>query len=56
VVVGGRVVGTWRRELRRDSVVVSASLFAPLKAAGRRAVGEAARRYGEFLGLRAELA
>lgn len=54
VVVGGRVVGTWKRELKKDSVVVSTNLFAPLKASGRRAVEEAARRYGEFLGLAVE--
>lgn len=56
VVVGGRVVGTWKRELKKDSVVISTNLFAPLKASGRRAVDEAAQRYGEFLGLPAALA
>lgn len=56
VVVGGRVVGTWKRELKKDSVVVSTNLFAALKASERRAVEEAARRYGEFLGLPAATA
>jgi len=56
VVVGGRVVGTWKRELKKDSVVVSTNLFAPLKASERRAVEEAAERYGAFLGLPAESA
>lgn len=55
VVVGGRVVGTWKRELKRDSVIISTNLFAALRASGRRAVEEAARRYGEFLGLPAAL-
>jgi hypothetical protein len=56
VVVGGRVVGTWKRELKKDSVVVSTNLFVALKPSERRAVGEAAQRYGEFLGLPAESA
>ena len=56
VVVGGRVVGTWKRELKKDSVVISTSLFAALKPSERRAVEEAGHRYGEFLGLSAESA
>ena len=56
VVVGGRVAGTWKRELKKGSVVVSANLFAPLRASERRAVDDAAARYGEFLGLPVEVA
>jgi hypothetical protein len=56
VIIGGRVVGTWKRELKKDSVVVTPSLFVALKASERRALNEATQRYGEFLCLSAELA
>ena len=50
VVVGGRVVGTWRRTLARGTVSVEVAPFAPLKARAREAVAEAAARYGRYLG------
>lgn len=56
VVVGGQVVGTWRRELKKESVVITPSLFAKLRQPERQAVAAAAQRYGEFLGLTAVLA
>jgi hypothetical protein len=51
VVVGGQVVGTWKRTLKKESVAVTPSLFEKLKQSERDAVAAAARRYGEFLGL-----
>jgi hypothetical protein len=56
VVVGGQVVGAWRRELKKGAVVITPSLFAKLKRPERHAVAAAAHRYGEFLGLTAALA
>jgi len=56
VVVGGQVAGTWRRDLKKESVVITPSLFARLRQAERHALAEAAQRYGEFLGLNAVLA
>jgi winged helix DNA-binding protein len=50
VLVGGRVVGTWTRELRRDRVIVHPRLFG-----GRAALGPALARYGEFVGKPAAL-
>jgi hypothetical protein len=50
IVVNGRVVGTWQRTLKRDSVVITPSFFAGLKPAETRAFAAAAKRYGEFLG------
>jgi hypothetical protein len=51
VVVAGQVVGTWKRTLKKDAVVVEMDLFAPLTEAEHQAVAEAAQRYGEFLEL-----
>jgi hypothetical protein len=55
VVVRGQVVGSWQRTLGRSTVSVTPSLFSKLDAAGTRAVADATRRYGSFLGLDAEL-
>lgn len=56
VVIDGRVVGTWKRTLKRESVFIEASPWATLKRAERSALDAAARRYGEFLGLPAVVA
>lgn len=53
VAVDGRIVGTWRRTLKKTSVVIETSTFAPLKRAEKQAVARAAERYGAFLGLSA---
>ncbi len=50
IVVNGQVVGTWKRTIEKDEVVVTPSPFAKLKRAETRAFAEAASRYGEFLG------
>jgi hypothetical protein len=50
IVVDGQVVGTWKRTLKKDSLVVIPSPFANLKRAETRAIAEAANRYGKFLG------
>jgi Winged helix DNA-binding domain len=50
IVVGGQVVGTWKRALKKDSLAISPSPFAKLNRAETRAVAEAANRYGKFLG------
>jgi hypothetical protein len=55
VVVDGRAVGTWKRTLKSGSVLIETSLWATLKRAERRAVEAAAQRYGEFLGVTAEV-
>lgn len=56
VVVDGQVVGTWKRTLRRDRVLIETNIFTQLAKDAQRAVVAAAHRYGEFLGLPVELA
>jgi hypothetical protein len=51
IVIGGRVVGTWKRSLAGDSVRIALNYFAPLSRAESQLVTEAADRYGTFLGL-----
>ncbi|MDQ3856730.1 MAG: winged helix DNA-binding domain-containing protein [Chloroflexota bacterium] len=50
IVVGGQVVGTWKRKLKQSSVEVTLNPFAPLGEAEEQ-VTEAARCYADFLGL-----
>ena len=48
VVIGGDVVGTWKPERQRDGVVVEVRAR-KLAAVERRALEDAAARYGRFL-------
>jgi len=51
IVIGGQVVGRWRRTFKKGAVVIELAPFAPLTAAAGEAVTAAAQRYGEFLGM-----
>jgi hypothetical protein len=56
IIVEGRIVGTWKRTLGKGAVVIETNLFTRLTRAEKRAIAEAAQRYGEFLELPAVLA
>jgi hypothetical protein len=51
IVVGGRVVGRWKRTFNKDTVIITLSPFAKLGKIERQAVTDAANRYGAFLGM-----
>jgi hypothetical protein len=53
VEVDGQFLGGWKREIRRDAVEIALDFLVEPTARERRAVAEAARRYGAFLGLAA---
>ena len=55
VVIGGKLVGTWRRTVRKRAITVELNLFAPLSADEHRLVQAAADRYTAFFGLPAEV-
>jgi hypothetical protein len=52
VVMGGQVVGTWKRRFEKDIVVIKTAIFRQLSTAEDRAVKAAARTYGDFLGMK----
>lgn len=56
IVVDGQIVGSWKRTLQRDAVVIKTDLFRRLTKAENRAVSLAAQRYGDFLELPVALA
>jgi hypothetical protein len=49
VVVDEQIVGTWRRTLQKDAVVVEIDYLTRVTKPQLRAVATAAQRYGEFL-------
>ncbi len=51
MVLDGRVVGTWKRTMKKDAVIITPSLFTPLNEAETRAFAAAANRYGAFLAM-----
>ncbi|MEP7188491.1 MAG: crosslink repair DNA glycosylase YcaQ family protein [Roseiflexaceae bacterium] len=51
VVVDGQVVGTWKRALKKDAVVIETDIFAALSNAESQAVATAIDRYAAFLQL-----
>ena len=50
IVIGGRVVGAWKRTIKRDAVEIEIKPITRLSRTQEKAVGAAARRYGRFLG------
>lgn len=56
VVIGGRVIGAWRRDLLRDRATLEIELFEPLTTKHESAITRAVERFGRFLGVDARLA
>lgn len=55
IISAGRVIGTWKRTLKKDTVTIILRSFIPLNEAETSAVTAAAHRYGAFLGLSAHI-
>lgn len=51
MVVDGQIVGTWRRDFKKNVAFLELRVFKKLSGADRRAVLQAAERYGAFIGL-----
>jgi hypothetical protein len=51
IVINGRIVGTWKRTIRKSAIEIIAIPFATLKTSERRAFDEASRRYAAFMSL-----
>lgn len=57
IVVNGRIVGIWKRTLRKDAVMISSAPFdRPLDDSEQAAFASASARYADFLGLRPVMA
>lgn len=53
IVSDGRIIGTWRRTVKKKTVEIAFESFRPLHAEEIDALAQAAERYGAFLGLTA---
>ncbi|QIP14879.1 winged helix DNA-binding domain-containing protein [Spirosoma aureum] len=53
LVIGGRVVGTWKRTVKKNSVSIDPTLFYPLTEKQQQAFAVTCQRYGHFKGLNA---
>jgi hypothetical protein len=51
IVLDGLVVGNWKRTIKKDTVILTPSLFTPLNEAETRAFTTSANHYGTFLGM-----
>jgi hypothetical protein len=51
IVIDGRIAGSWKRTLKKNSVVMELNAFSPLTEVEHRAVDAATQRYGAFLEL-----
>ena len=49
IVIGGQVIGAWKRTLKKDVVVIEAKFIAPLKKVENKLFVAAAQRYAGFL-------
>jgi hypothetical protein len=52
IINGGRVIGGWKRVIKRDAVLITAQPFSAMSPAQERGFARAAKRYSDFLGLR----
>jgi hypothetical protein len=51
IVIDGRVAGTWKRTLKKDTVLIETNLFQPLSDVQNQALLAAQERYRRFLGM-----
>ncbi len=55
IVIKGRVLGTWKRTIKKDCVYIDPLFFEPFDNSLKTKIEEASRHYGFYLGKKAEL-
>jgi hypothetical protein len=55
VVIDGRIEGTWKRDLKKNTVTVKPSPFEAFSTKSTKRIGSEAHRFGRFLGLDAQI-
>ena len=51
MVIGGQVIGSWKRAFNKNGVTITFNPLIPLSKVETKAIARAAERYGEFIGL-----
>jgi hypothetical protein len=55
IIIDGVMIGTWRRILKKDQVIIESKQFRPFSTNEKAAFKKAAANYGKFLGLKVKL-
>lgn len=50
IIRDGQVIGTWKRDMKNDGMIITSKLFRKLDSKENNALKSAGKRYGEFLG------
>ena len=56
IILDSQIVGGWKRTIKKNVVVIELNLITDLTKVQKRAIADAANRYGKFLDLHIELA
>jgi len=56
VILGGQIIGGWKRTLKKDAVLIELKLFTKLTKAENQAISKSVEQFGKFLGLPTRLA
>jgi hypothetical protein len=52
IMMNGKMIGAWRRTIKKDSVHIETRAFRPFTKVQKSAIAAAAKRYSKFLGLK----
>ena len=55
IVVDNRIVGLWKKEIKKNSILIDLKPFTELKNSHKELIAKAAKDYGQFLGMDTEL-
>ncbi len=55
IVDNGQVSGTWKRTLKKDTVIIETEYFKPQSEAAKKRIAKAAKQFGDFLGRKIEI-
>jgi hypothetical protein len=55
IIINGKVAGTWKREFKKDKVIIKSKLFNSITKVNKRKLFEAAERFGKFHNMSVEL-
>jgi hypothetical protein len=55
LLIGGKRIGAWKRSMTKAAATIELASYSPIRTKEKRAIAEAASRYGAFLGVRADV-
>ncbi len=55
VILDGRIAGAWKRDIAKDRVIIQIDLFTQLSKPAHQKILSAAKKYADFLGMKAEI-